>query len=68
MIKINNNTFVNEAAAPKYLLERVANIVGIVEIIPAEIIIDEPFPIPWRVIKSANHIVNAEPAVITIAI
>ena len=49
-------------------VDNVDNIAGIVEIIPAEIIIDEPLPIPCLVIKSANHIVNAEPAVTTIAI
>ena len=31
---------------PKYLVDNVVNIVGIEEIIPAEMIIDEPFPIP----------------------
>ena len=56
-----------DVAAPKYLSLNATNILGIEEIIPAAMIMDEPLPIPWRVIKSANHIVNAEPAVTTIA-
>ena len=63
---MNKNTF-NAVEDTKYLLDKVINILGIDEMIPAEIIIDEPLPIPWRVIKSASHIVNAEPAVITTA-
>ena len=72
--KYNNTIPAKQATFPAvtpaeiYFVHNVTNIVGTEEIIPAEMIIEEPFPIPWRVIKSANHIVNAEPAEITTAI
>ena len=36
---------------------------GILEDIPMKIIMDIPFPIPFSVISSPNHIRNAVPAV-----
>ena len=45
----------------------VTNIDGSVDIIPAIIISDTPFPIPFWVIWSPSHNRNAVPAVITVA-
>jgi hypothetical protein len=43
---MNKNKFNPEKLLPNYVLFNVLNIVGIDEIIPAEMIVEEPFPIP----------------------